>query len=98
MPSSNPEKDLFYYEYLAPRFVPVNNNFGTLGTRRELTGIQARLGTTTKVVQVSLLEFGVGSQQTIEIGVTGIPPQGNRADGRSGVQIMEPGIFVRDAG
>ena len=47
---------------------------------------------------MSLLEFGVGSQQTIEIGMTGIPPQGKRADGRSGVQIMEPGIFVRDAG
>ena len=47
---------------------------------------------------MSLLEFGTGSQQTIEIGVTGIPPQGKRADGRSGVQIMEPGIFVRDAG
>ena len=51
-----------------------------------------------KVVQVSLLEFGVGSQQTIEIGVTGIPPQRKRADGRPGVQIMEPRVAVRDAG
>ena len=32
-PSSNPAQNLFYYDYLAPRFVPVNNNFGTLGTR-----------------------------------------------------------------
>ena len=51
-----------------------------------------------KSVQVSPLEFGVGGQQTIEIGVSWIPPQGERADGRPGVQIMEPRVDVRDAG
>ena len=51
-----------------------------------------------KVVQVSLLEFRIGSQQTIEIGVSWIPPQGERADGRPGVQIVEPGVNVGDAG
>ena len=48
----------------------VNNNFNNLGNRFngiysdetviELTGIQARLGATVKVVRVSLLEFRIG--------------------------------------